>query len=1076
MKKTILLADDNTTIQRLVTATFSDDGDFNVVSVGNGDTAIRKINELRPRIVLADVYLPGKTGYEICEFVKEHPVLEPTPVFLLVGAFDPYDEREAARVGAAGQVGKPFEPRELFDLVTGAIDRTVPARAGQAAAEDDILGLTALFPRKQPGPERAPLSADEMEAIADRVIARLSAEVIENIAWEVVPDIARKSVREEMSKPMSIEIPKTYDFSSIETHWYETWESRGYFKADAESSRPPFSIVIPPPNVTGSLHMGHMLNHTIQDIVVRRKRMQGFNTLWLPGTDHAGIATQNVVERQLREEGLSRHDVGREEFVKRVWAWKKESGDSITRQMRRLGVSCDWSRERFTFDAGLSRAVREVFVSLYEEGLIYRGERLINWCPRCRTALSDLEVEHTPVQGGLYRIKYPVRGGAADFIEVATTRPETMLGDTGLAVHPDDERYAGFVDARAKLPLVGRELRFVFDEIVDREFGTGVVKVTPAHDPTDFEIGERHGLEQIGVIDEDGRIAPAGGDYAGLDRFEARKKIVHDLDDRGLLVSVEDHTHNVGHCSRCRTVAEPLLSTQWFVEIAPLAAEAIRVVNEGETRFVPENWAKTYFEWMNNIRDWCISRQLWWGHRIPAWYCDACGEIAVSRTDPDSCPKCQSKALRQDDDVLDTWFSSQLWPFSTMGWPEDTTELETFYPTSLLVTAYDIIFFWVARMVMAGKKFTGKAPFSEVYVHGLVKDAERQKLSKSKGNVGDPLLVCDEYGTDAVRFTLASLGAPGSDLVLVESQLESYRSFATKIWNAARFILSYVDETARPPSDEAIRELDLSLADRWILSRHTRAIRSVNASLDRYFLHEAAKTIRQFFWHDFCDWYLEMTKLHPQKSRPVLLYVLESSLRMMHPFMPFLTEELWQRMPHDGESIVIAPYPQFQEALEDDSAEAHAELIQEIIVKVRNIRSEMNVGVKDFVPLRIAQADPEVAAMIEDNAEYVRRLARVETIEIVERLSGEKAAAQAVAGPLSIEVPLSGILDIEAEQARLNKEVEKVRKEIAGLERKLGNVNFVERAPRKVVEENRQRLADYQAQEVRLSEGLDRLR
>ena len=874
---------------------------------------------------------------------------------------------------------------------------------------------------------------------------------------------------------MSIEIPKTYDFSQIESRWYETWESRGYFKANPESSKPSFVIVIPPPNVTGSLHMGHMLNQTIQDVVVRRKRMQGFNTLWLPGTDHAGIATQNVVERQLREEGLSRHDLGREEFIKRVWEWRRKFGSVITNQMRRLGASCDWSRERFTFDAGLSRAVREVFVSLYEQGLIYRGERLINWCPRCRSAISDLEVEKPSVSGKLYHIRYLVQGAETDSVEVATTRPETMLGDTALAFHPEDHRYIRFIEARAKLPLIGRELPFVRDETVDKEFGTGVVKVTPAHDPNDFEVGERHGLERISVIDEDGLITSLGGDYEGMDRFEARKRIVEDLDKQGLLVKVDDHTHNVGHCSRCHTIVEPLLSTQWFVRIQPLADEAIRAVQEGEIRFVPENWAKTYFEWMNNIRDWCISRQLWWGHRVPAWYCTVCGEIIVSRMDPSSCNKCDSEDLRQDEDVLDTWFSSQLWPFSTMGWPENTLELGAFYPTDLLVTAYDIIFFWVARMIMAGKKFTGQAPFKEVYIHGLLRDIERQKLSKSKGNVGDPLLVCDQYGTDAVRFTLARLGAPGSDLILVESQLDSYRAFVTKIWNAARFILGHVDDTTELPSEEKIDRMELSLADRWILSRQARMIESVNLALDRYFLHEATRSLYQFFWHEFCDWYLEMTKLHPHESRPVLLYVLESSLRMLHPFMPFVTEELWQRIPHNGESIVVAPYPAVRQSRVDESAERDAELIQEIIVKVRNIRSEMNVDVKTFLQLRAAVEDTSVGEMLLDNEDYLKRLARIEGLELVSHLSGDKATAQDVAGNVSLEISLAGLIDIDAERDRLGQTLKKVLQEIVKLDRKLSDQKFVERAPVAIVEENRQRLVDYRVQEARLMEAIERL-
>jgi valyl-tRNA synthetase len=874
---------------------------------------------------------------------------------------------------------------------------------------------------------------------------------------------------------MKAEIPKIYNFRKIESRWYDFWETGGYFRADAKSDKPPFVIVMPPPNVTGSLHIGHMLNNTVHDVIVRRKRMQGHNTLWLPGTDHAGIATQNVVERQLREEGLDRHDLGREKFVERVWAWKQQYGDLITKQIRRIGASCDWSRERFTLDEGLSLAVREVFVRLYDEGLIYRGKRLINWCPRCRTALSDLEVQHESLSGNLYHIRYPIVGAEGEFVEVATTRPETMLGDTGIAVHPDDDRYTHLAGKSARLPLVGRDLPFIRDEVVEREFGTGVVKVTPAHDPADFEMGKRHGLEQISVIDEDGRITKQGGAYHGIDRFEARDRILADLESEQLLIKVEPHSHNVGHCSRCKTIVEPLLSTQWFVQIKPLADEAIRAVEEGEVRFVPANWSKTYFEWMYNIRDWCISRQLWWGHRIPAWYCGDCEETIVSRMDPSGCPKCASTDLRQEEDVLDTWFSSALWPFSTMGWPEETDDLKAFYPTSLLVTGFDIIFFWVARMMMTGLKFKGEVPFREVYITGLIRDEDHQKLSKSKGNVGDPLLICDEYGTDAVRFTLARLGAPGSDFVLKEDQLDGYRAFATKIWNAARFIQGHVEDSDAPVTADDLRELDLTLADRWILSRLFRSVDDVNTALDRYFLHEASRTIYQFFWHEFCDWYLEMVKLHPDRSRPVLIFVFETALRLLHPFMPFITEELWQRIPHRGDSIVVAPYPTAELDLVDPNIESQTALIQEIIVKVRNIRSEVHVEAKLFVPLRVAAEDPAIEDMLTRHQAYMKRLARIESVEVVRELTGEKVAAQAVARGVALEVPLEGVIDVEAERARLTREIEKTRKEIEGLERKLGNPKFVERAPSEVVEENRSRLADYQVRENKLSEGLERL-
>ncbi len=874
---------------------------------------------------------------------------------------------------------------------------------------------------------------------------------------------------------MTAEISKTYNAQEVEGRWYGLWESKGFFKADAQSSRPPFVIVMPPPNVTGSLHMGHMLNNTVHDVIVRRKRMLGFNTLWLPGMDHAGIATQNVVERELRKQGISRHDLGREKFIERVWEWKREYGGIILKQIRRIGASCDWSRERFTFDEGLSRAVREVFVRLYEEGLIYRGKRLINWCPRCRTALSDLEVKYESLDSKLYFIRYPLKGRGGAFVEVATTRPETMLGDTAVAVNPKDERYAKFKGEFAVLPLMGREIPFIFDESVDPQFGTGAVKVTPAHDPADFEMGQRHALPQISVIDEDGRITADGGTYHGLDRFEARKRVLADLEAQQLLSKTESLMHNVGHCQRCSTVVEPLLSTQWFVAIKPLADEAAAAVEQGRTKFVPPNWENTYFQWMRNIRDWCISRQLWWGHRIPAWYCDGCGQMTVSRTDPDRCPKCSSANIHQDEDVLDTWFSSALWPFSTLGWPDQTDDLKAFYPGTLLVTAYDIIFFWVARMMMFGLKFMNDVPFKDIYITGMVRDAERQKMSKSKGNVVDPLEICDQYGTDAVRFGLVRMGAPGTDISLSEDMLDGYRAFSTKIWNAARLIFRYVDEADRLPSVAELKQSDLALVDRWILSRLARVTDEVNRSVESYNLHEGSRHIYRFFWHEFCDWYLEMIKLHPERSKPTLLYVFENALRLLHPFMPFITEELWQNLPHKGESIVIAPYPEFIPELVDERAESHAELIQDIVTKVRNIRSEKNVDAKQQVPLRIATTDPELAKLLSDAQEYLFKLAQISRLEVVPGLSGDSMAAQAVAGGLALEVPLEGVIDLQAEKGRLNREMEKVRREIEGLERKLSNASFVDRAPKDVVEENRRRLADYQDQAAKLSEGLNRL-
>ena len=876
---------------------------------------------------------------------------------------------------------------------------------------------------------------------------------------------------------MKVELPKNFNPQEVESRWYGLWESRGYFRADSTSDKPAFAIVMPPPNVTGSLHIGHMLNHTVHDVVVRRKRMQGFNTLWLPGMDHAGIATQNVVERELRKEGKTRHDLGREAFVEKVWCWKKEYGGIILNQIRRIGSSCDWSRERFTLDEGLSKAVREVFVRLYEEGLIYRGKRLINWCPRCLTALSDLEVKPKPSDSKLYHIRYPLKakpGREAAFVEVATTRPETMLGDTAVAVHPDDTRYTQYKGDAVVLPLVGRELPFVQDAAVDLKFGTGVVKVTPAHDLADFEMGHRHDLEQISVIGEDARITAAGGVYQGLDRFEARKRIVEDLEAQGLLVKVEPLANNVGHCERCSTVVEPLLSLQWFVNIKPLADPAMAAVESGRTRFVPANWANTYFEWMRNIRDWCISRQLWWGHRIPAWYC-ACGEIIVAKADPEKCPKCGSTELRQDSDVLDTWFSSGLWPFSTLGWPEQTEDLRKFYPGGLLITGYDIIFFWVARMMMFGLKFMDDVPFRDIYITGIIRDAERQKMSKSKGNVVDPLQLCDQYGTDAVRFALARMGAPGTDIALSEDQLESYRNFSTKVWNAARFMFRYIEEGDRLPTVAELKQSELSLADRWILARLSRAAQETNTSLEQYNLHEAARTLYRFFWHEFCDWYLEMIKLHPERSKPVLLFVFESALRLLHPFMPFITEELWQSIPHHGESIVIAAYPEFDAALADAEAESQTEMIQDVIVKVRNIRSEMNVDSKKPVVVRIATEDAVTASLLKNASEYIFKLASVGQLDVVPRLSGDKLAAQAVAAGCSLEVPLADLIDHDAERARLGRELERVQKEIDGLERKLSNASFVERAPKEVVEENRRRIADYQDQAAKLKSGMERL-
>ncbi len=746
-----------------------------------------------------------------------------------------------------------------------------------------------------------------------------------------------------------MQIDKVYEPQRFEPHWAQRWIDAGVFRPADNPSAPVFCLVIPPPNVTGSLHIGHMLEHTEIDVTIRWHRMRGDNTLWLPGTDHAGIATQMVVERKLAEEGLDRRTLGREEFVKRVWEWKEEYGGTIKRQMIQLGASCDWSRERFTLDPGLSRAVREVFVRLYEKGLIYRGEYMVNWCPRCHTALSDLEVVRDETQGNLWHIRYPVDDTGRHLV-VATTRPETMLGDTAVAINPADERYTAFHGKMALLPLMNREIPVILDELADPKFGTGVVKVTPAHDPNDFEAGKRHNLPKIQVIGEDGRMTAQAGAYAGLDRFEARRRVVADLEDLGLLEKIEPHSLAIGKCQRCKTVVEPLVSTQWFVKTKPLAEPAIRAVENGSIRIIPENHAKTYFEWMYNIRDWCISRQLWWGHRIPAWHCGDCGDITVARETPAACGQCGSAKLEQDPDVLDTWFSSALWPFSTLGWPEETADLKTYYPTSLLITGFDILFFWVARMIMMGLEFMGDVPFREVYIHGLVRDAERQKMSKTRGNVIDPLEVTEKYGTDAVRLGLLIGAAPGTDIVLTEERLASSRAFANKIWNAARFLFMNMERSQVAPSipDSAAPE---TLEDRWMLSRLNRCAEAAGRAIAQYRYHEAAQVLWQFVWHEFCDWYVEIKKLRFVENSGLtndwrnVLFVFETALRLLHPLMPFLTEELWQRVaagdPGRPVSIALAAYPQPDPAAFDDAAERDMQVLQEIITVARNIRAEM---------------------------------------------------------------------------------------------------------------------------------------
>ncbi|ORJ60529.1 valine--tRNA ligase [Geothermobacter hydrogeniphilus] len=865
---------------------------------------------------------------------------------------------------------------------------------------------------------------------------------------------------------MEKNLPKGYEPHQVEAKWYAAWERDGRFAADENSSRPSYSIVIPPPNVTGVLHMGHALNNTLQDILCRWKRMTGHEVLWMPGTDHAGIATQNVVEKQLAAQGDDRHDLGREKFVARVWQWREESGGQIINQLKRMGASCDWPRERFTMDEGLSKAVREVFVSLYEDGLIYRANRLINWCPRCHTALSDLEVEHDDKRGHLWHLRYPVIG-TDRYLVVATTRPETMLGDSAVAVHPEDERYADLVGRKVLLPLVNREIPVVADEYVDREFGSGAVKITPAHDFNDFEVGKRHDLEQINIFDASGVVNENGGPYAGLDRNEARRKVLADLEAQGLLEGTEDHAHAVGECYRCRTVIEPYLSKQWYVKVGPLAAEAIKAVEDGRTKIVPAQWEKTYFEWMHNIQDWCISRQIWWGHQIPAWFCDDCGEITVSREDATACSHCGSDNIRRETDVLDTWFSSALWPFSTMGWPEKTAALEKFYPTSCLVTGFDILFFWVARMMMMGLKFMGEVPFKEVYIHALVRDAQGQKMSKSKGNVIDPLTVVEEYGTDAFRYTLAAFAAMGRDIKLSTERIAGYRNFVNKLWNASRFALMNLDDFQ--PAGKSLSDLDLSAADQWILTRLKETAEATNRALADYKFNDAAGTLYAFTWHQFCDWYIELIKEDlygedaqaRERVQTVLYTVLEQLLRLLHPFMPFVTEEIWQTLPGERPqpSIMQAAYPDGSELTADSGLAGRMEQVMEVIKAIRNIRGEMDVAPGRLVNAVLDCRDQAAADVVAEGESYIRSLAKVDELRYGVQVERPAQAATQVAGNIEILLPLAGLIDVAEEEKRLGKEIAKVQKDVDFFTKKLSNEKFVTNAPPQVLEKDRAKLA-----------------
>jgi len=891
---------------------------------------------------------------------------------------------------------------------------------------------------------------------------------------------------------MPREIPKAYEPQLIERHWAKKWADENLFRADVNAPGPVFSIVIPPPNVTGSLHIGHMLDHTEIDILTRWRRMQGYNTLYLPGTDHAGISTQRVVVRQLAAQGINYRDLGREAFERKVWEWKAESGGTITRQMVQLGESCDWTRERFTLSPELSRAVTEVFVRLYEDGLIYRGHYIVNWCPQCRTAISDLETVHEERQGHLWHIRYPIVG-TKEYVVVATTRPETMLGDTAVAVHPSDPRYQHLIGKMVLLPLMNREIPIVDDFMVDRDFGTGAVKVTPAHDPNDFEIGRRHNLPEIDVMTDDAKMSAAAGKYAGLDRFEARKRVVADLEAAGLLEKVADHTHAVGTCDRCGTIIEPRASTQWFVKMKPLAEPAIAAVERGDVELMPDNRRTEYFEWMRNIRDWCISRQLWWGHRIPAWHCGGCKEIIVAREAPTKCPKCGSGKLIQDPDVLETWFSSALWPFSTMGWPDDTPDYRKYYPTTLLVTAYDILFFWVARMIMMGLKFTGQVPFRQVWMHSIVRNAEGQKMSKSKGTGIDPVEMNEKYGTDAMRFTLAIMAAPGTDIVLTEDRILSYRAFANKIWNAARFVFMNLDkyETAGGETLEALASPgvrasapyaaggEVALADRWIFSRLARATGQVNDALEHFRFHEAAQVVYHFFWDEFCDWYIEEAKRRwdlggtSSTTWKNLFAAFECALRLLHPFMPFITEELWQKLPQErtSRSIALAHFPGNIDAWMDDQAESEFALVQKAVTIQRDVFAEYKIRSKGSVSVYTVTSNAAITTNVSAISFHSGASQKLETPP-----PGAVPFAKRLALDSEMYFLKEGTsVDFDTEIEKVRKDIERLRTDIYSKQQRLKDEAFRSRAPEHIVKGLQTTLAERQSEFARLSEHLTQL-
>jgi len=881
---------------------------------------------------------------------------------------------------------------------------------------------------------------------------------------------------------MSEEIPKAYEPKDVERRWYAFWEKGGFFRADPQSGKPPFAMVIPPPNVTGSLHIGHAFTLTLQDVIVRWKRMSGFDTLWLPGLDHAGIATQMVVERQLAKSGKKKEDLGREAFEKCVWAWKEQSGGKITTQLRLMGFSLDWTRERFTMDAQLSRAVREVFVSLYEAGLVYRGDYIVNWCPRCVTALSDLEVEVETERGSLWHIRYPEKGGGPGIV-VATTRPETMLGDTAVAVHPDDERYRALVGRTLVLPILGREIPVVADAFVEREFGTGAVKLTPAHDPNDFAAGQRLGLPSIDIMDERGVLNENAGPYAGQDRFEARKGIVEQLQAEGLLVKTEPHPVPLGRCQRCNTVVEPRLSRQWFVRIQPLADPAIKAVEDGRIVFVPESWSKTYFEWMRNIRDWVISRQLWWGHRIPAWTCGSCGGMVVARETPTACPKCQGRELVQEQDVLDTWFSSGLFPFSTLGWPEKTADLQRYYPNDTMMTGFDIIFFWVARMIMLGLRFAGDVPFRTVFINGLVRDEKGEKMSKTKGNDVDPLEVIEKHGTDALRFTLAALAAPGTDPSLGEARLLGYKAFVNKLWNASRFVLMNLEGG---PLAATYDFKALPLTSRWILSRAQGVAGRVDAALREFRFDRAAHELYHFLWDELCDWYIEMAKpaladpAQAPVTRAVLVEALETALRLLHPIMPFVTEEIWQRLPAAARaqtaSIMVAPFPRPDTAKSDPAAEEAMQPLMRLVTGIRTIRATYEVAPRKRIDVTVVAPSAEERRFLEEHAALIRSLAALERLEVVAEAPDLAQTIRHPLDTLELRIPMAGLFDIAAEMTRLSKERLKIEAELDGLRGKLDNPQFVARAKPEVVAQSRERVSELEARRSKVDGTLQDLR